>query len=77
MEPDKAKNMYPQKKKKKDIINKKNIEKILRRLLIELGENPDREGLIETPKRMAEMYEEIFGGYKMNAELEISFSEEY
>jgi|SRR6476661_7462630 GTP cyclohydrolase I len=68
--------MYPQKKKKKDTINKKNIEKLLRRLLIELGENPDREGLIETPKRMAEMYEEIFGGYKMNAELEISFSEE-
>jgi len=53
--------MYPQKKKKKDTINKKNIEKLLRRLLIELGENPDREGLIETPKRMAEMYEEIFG----------------
>jgi GTP cyclohydrolase IA len=54
----------------------KKIEKLLRQLLIELGENPDREGLIQTPARMAEMYEEIFGGYRMNAELDVSFSEE-
>jgi GTP cyclohydrolase IA len=64
------------KKKKKDHINKKKIERLLRQLLIELGENPDREGLIGTPRRMAEMYEEIFSGYRMNAELDISFSEE-
>ena|SRR5918911_2968901 len=63
-------------KKKKDTIKKKKIEKLIRRLLIELGENPDREGLIGTPHRIAEMYEEIFGGYRMNAELDISFSEE-
>src|ERR671936_174348 len=55
---------------------KKKIEKLIRRLLIELGENPDREGLIGTPHRIAEMYDEIFGGYRMNAELDISFSEE-
>jgi GTP cyclohydrolase I len=54
----------------------KRIEKLIRQLLIELGENPDREGLIHTPARMAEMYEEIFGGYRMNAELDVSFSEE-
>jgi GTP cyclohydrolase I len=52
------------------------IEKLIRQLLIELGENPDREGLIHTPARMAEMYQEIFGGYRMNAELDVSFSEE-
>jgi GTP cyclohydrolase I len=63
-------------KMKRDIINKKKIEKLLRQLLIELGENPDREGLIGTPNRMAEMYEEIFGGYRMNAQLDVSFSEE-
>ena len=57
-------------------INKKKIEKLIREILIELGENPDREGLIETPRRMANMYEEIFGGYKLNSELEVSFSEE-
>ena len=54
----------------------KRIEKLIRQLLSELGENPDREGLIHTPARMAEMYEEIFAGYRMNAELDVSFSEE-
>jgi GTP cyclohydrolase IA len=56
-------------------IHKKKIEKLLRELLIEIGENPDREGLIGTPARMAEMYEEIFSGYKINSELDISFTE--
>jgi len=56
-------------------IHKKKIEKLLRQLLIEIGENPDREGLIGTPARMAEMYEEIFSGYKINSELDISFTE--
>src|ERR687889_1323948 len=57
-------------------INKNKIEKLIRQLLVELGENPDREGLVETPKRIAEMYEEIFSGYRMNAELDVSFNEE-
>lgn len=57
-------------------INKNKIERLIRQLLVELGENPDREGLIETPKRIAEMYEEIFSGYRMNAELDVSFNEE-
>jgi GTP cyclohydrolase I len=43
--------------------------------LVEIGENPDREGLIETPTRIVEMYEELFSGYRMNAELDVSFSE--
>ncbi|HET8857950.1 MAG TPA: GTP cyclohydrolase I FolE [Nitrososphaeraceae archaeon] len=57
-------------------INKNKIERLIRQLLVELGENPDREGLAETPKRIAEMYEEIFSGYRMNAELDVSFKEE-
>ena len=60
---------------KVETINKKKIEKLLRQLLIEIGENPDREGLIGTPARMAAMYEEIFSGYKINSELDISFTE--
>jgi GTP cyclohydrolase I len=60
---------------KVDTIHKKKIEKLLRQLLIEIGENPDREGLIGTPARMAEMYEEIFNGYKINSELDVSFTE--
>jgi GTP cyclohydrolase I len=57
-------------------INKNKIERLIRQLLVELGENPEREGLVETPKRIAEMYEEIFSGYRMNAELDVSFNEE-
>ena len=64
------------KKKNKHSLNKKKIEKIVRQLLTEIGENPNREGLIDTPRRIAEMYDELFGGYRMDSELDISFSEE-
>jgi GTP cyclohydrolase I len=60
----------------KTLINKTRIAKLVRQLLLELGENPDREGLAGTPTRIADMYEEIFGGYRMDAELDISFSED-
>ena len=43
-------------------MDKKRIEKAVREILIAIGEDPDREGLIETPKRVAAMYEEIFSG---------------
>src|SRR4029079_19609524 len=61
---------------KKTPFNKRKIEKLVRELIVQLGENPDREGLIGTPQRMANMFEEIFAGYCMNSQLEISFSEE-
>lgn len=38
------------------------IENAVREILTAIGENPDREGLIETPKRVANMYAEIFAG---------------
>ena len=57
-------------------LNKKKIAKLIRQLLIELGENPDREGLLGTPERMASMYEEILGGYRMDPELDVTFSDE-
>ena len=57
-------------------INRRRIAKLVRQLLLELGENPDREGLAGTPSRIADMYDEIFGGYRMDAELDVSFSEE-
>ncbi len=60
----------------KHSLNKKKISKLVRQLLTELGENPDREGLAGTPDRIADMYEEIFGGYRLDAELDVSFSEE-
>ena len=45
-------------------IDKKKIEEHVRGILEALGENPDREGLIDTPKRVANMYEEVFEGIK-------------
>lgn len=44
------------------MIDTKKIEGLIREILVCLGENPDREGLIDTPKRVAGMYEEIFKG---------------
>lgn len=41
-------------------------ENKVRSLLKSIGEDPDREGLVETPKRVAKMYDEIFGGYDIN-----------
>lgn len=49
-------------------MNVKRIEELVRELIIEIGEDPDREGLIETPKRVAKMYEEIYSGIGKNPE---------
>lgn len=38
------------------------IERAVREILIAVGENPDREGLAETPARLARLYTEIFSG---------------
>lgn len=43
-------------------MDKARIEAAVRELLIAIGEDPDREGLIETPNRVARMYEEIYAG---------------
>lgn len=43
-------------------IDKEAIKEHVRGILIALGDDPDREGLIETPDRVARMYEEVFEG---------------
>lgn len=40
------------------------IKAAVTELLYAVGEDPSREGLLETPDRVAKMYEEIFGGLK-------------
>lgn len=45
-------------------LQKKAIEDAVREILIALGEDADREGLIETPKRVAKMYDEVFEGMR-------------
>ena len=43
-------------------MNTEKIKSLIRELIIEIGDDPDREGLIETPSRVAEMFKEIFSG---------------
>ena len=41
-------------------------EAAVRTMLAWTGDNPDREGLVETPKRVVRAYEQFFAGYEMN-----------
>ena len=43
-------------------IDKEAVKKHIRGILEALGDDPDREGLMETPDRVARMYEEVFEG---------------
>ena len=43
-------------------------EEAVRTLICWTGDNPDREGLIETPKRVVKAYEEFFEGYEIDPE---------
>lgn len=58
-------------------IDKPKIEQAVRMILEAIGENPEREGVLNTPARVANMYEEIFSG--MGSEptelLQVCFSE--
>jgi GTP cyclohydrolase I len=44
------------------------VEAAIRELLVGIGENPDREGLAQTPARVAKSYAEIFGGIHQTAQ---------
>ena len=58
----------------------KNIESLTQSLLKELGEDPEREGLIKTPSRVAKAWEYLSKGYNQNVEKLINnaiFSENY
>lgn len=60
-------------------MDKKKIEKAVKMILEAIGEDTKRKDLIGTPKRVAEMYEEIFSGIKMDPEkeLEVLFDKEH
>jgi len=49
-------------------MDKKKIEKGVRLILEGIGENPERAGLKDTPRRIAALYEEIFSGLKTPTE---------
>src|SRR6185369_787448 len=55
------------------------IERAVREILAAVGEDPDREGLQETPARVARMYAEMFNGLKQDARVHTQkfFTEDY
>lgn len=65
-----------------DLFRKQAIEEAVREILINVGENPDREGLLRTPERVARMYDEVLAGYRVdpmtlvnNALFEVAYDE--
>jgi GTP cyclohydrolase IA len=55
------------------------IERAVREILAAVGENPDREGLRETPARVARMYQELFRGLHTDPRIHLQkfFTEKY
>lgn len=60
------------------MIDTKAIEEHIRGILIALGDDPTREGLVETPQRVAKMFEEVFAGMNYtNAEIARMFDKTF
>jgi GTP cyclohydrolase I len=62
-----------------DGVDRPRIERAVREILIAVGEDPDREGLRETPARVARMYGELFAGLRQDPRehLRKAFEEKY
>jgi len=58
-------------------VTREDAEAAVRTLLLWAGDDPDREGLVDTPRRVAKSYEEFFAGYQVDPEayLERTFEE--
>jgi GTP cyclohydrolase I len=52
-------------------MDKKKIERAIKDILEAIGENPEKKDLLHTPRRVAEMYEEIFAGVDRDPEEEL------
>ena len=46
----------------------KDFQSAVRKILLEIGEDPDRQGLVDTPKRIEKMYLELTRGYRQSAD---------
>ena len=53
-------------------VTDKQAEEAFKTILTWIGEDPNREGLLETPKRVVKAFKEYFKGYQQNAEAELS-----
>ena len=54
------------------MIDKGKVEQAIKLLLEGIGEDINREGLKETPERIARMYEEIFSGFDESADVHLT-----
>jgi len=63
----------------KDGVDLPRIEKAVREILLAIGEDPDREGLVKTPNRVARAYAELISGLKTDPRLHLRtvFTERY
>lgn len=61
------------------MMDRERIENAVREILVAVGEDPNREGLRGTPRRVARMYEELFAGLKRDPgeNLDAAFTERY
>ena len=57
-------------------MDRERIERAVREILEAVGEDPNREGLLETPARVARMYEEIFSGLEADPEEHLKIFDE-
>ena len=57
---------------KKSEVSDKQAEEAFRTILKWIGEDPNREGLIETPRRVTKAFKEYFKGYHQDAESDLS-----
>jgi GTP cyclohydrolase I len=58
-------------KKKGFVMDKKKIERAIRDILVAIGEDTQRQDLLDTPRRVSEMYEEIFSGIRQDPKKEL------
>ncbi len=63
----------------KRAVDQPRIAEAVREILLAIGENPDREGLRDTPRRVARMYAELFAGLHDDPRMHLgkTFSEKY
>ncbi len=57
---------------KKPEVSDKQAEEAFKTILTWIGEDPKREGLIDTPKRVVKAFKEYFKGYQQNAEVDLA-----
>lgn len=60
-------------------VDQERIARAVREIILAIGEDPNREGLLETPERVARMYAEIFSGIDVNPSIHLQkfFTEKY